>query len=85
MAENLLLYSSVLFSILLRSSLFFSIFSIFANLLHQKKEIEEDIDIRVYPAANYQRPASDRKPVNITKVSEEDYLLKYLLTEEDYL
>ena len=63
----------------------FSIFSIFANLLHQKKEIEEDIDIRVYPAANYQRPASDRKPVNITKVSEEDYLLKYLLTEEDYL
>jgi len=37
--------------------------------LQKKKEIESDIDIRVYPAANYQRPASDRKPVNITKVS----------------
>ena len=54
--------------------------SIFAIFLHQKKEIESDIDIRVYPAANYQRPASDRKPVNITKVSEEENLLKYLLT-----
>ena len=34
----------------------------------QVKKRQEDFDILVYPAANYQRPKSDRKHVNITKV-----------------
>jgi len=37
--------------------------------LKQVKKRQEDIDILVYPAANYQRPVSDRKHVNVTKVS----------------